>query len=380
MAAIMGLRDAASVAAAATSAGAGAIAAVSASAAALDATIAGSPYSPAKEKAASRGLGYPSRASFPLLLLRSRKLAGYAKARVLLVACVLLALFLVSRQVGPLMGWNYQPSSSVSSPSRGGYTILLNTWKRNSLLKRSVAHYASCLRVDAIHVVWSESDPPSDSLKAYLSKIVFSQSQSSHKPNFRFELNEEDDLNNRFKPIGDLKNDAIFSVDDDVIVPCPTLDFAFAVWQSSPDTMVGFVPRMHLLAEENGMPYYRYGGWWSVWWMGTYSMVLSKAAFFHRKYLDLYTYKMPSSIHEYVTRERNCEDIAMSLLVANATRAPPIWVKGKIYEIGGSGISSLKGHNKRRNRCLNDFFSLYGAVPLVPTSMKAVDAREEWFW
>lgn len=211
--------------------------------------------------------------------------------------------------------------------------------------------------------------------------IVFSQSQSAHKPNFRFELNEEDNLNNRFKPIEDLKNEAIFSVDDDVIVPCPTLDFAFAVWQSASDTMVGFVPRMHLQAEEeNGMPHYRYGGWWSVWWMGTYSMVLSKAAFFHRKYLDLYTYKMPSSIHEYVTRERNCEDIAMSLLIANATGAPPIWVKGKIHEIGGSGISSLKDHNKRRNKCLNDFFSLYGGVPLVPTSMKAVDAREEWFW
>lgn len=26
---------------------------------------------------------------------------------------------------------------------------------------------------------------------------------------------------------------------------------------------------------------------------------------------------------------RNCEDIAMSFLVANATGAPPIWVKGK---------------------------------------------------
>lgn len=57
-----------------------------------------------------------------------------------------------------------------------------------------------------------------------------------------------------------------------------------------------------------------------------------------------------------------------------------IIITGKIYEIGGSGISSLKGHNRRRNKCLNDFFSLYGAVPLVPTSMKAVDAQEEWFW
>ncbi|KAL7253906.1 hypothetical protein ACSBR1_008279 [Camellia fascicularis] len=208
----------------------------------------------------------------------------------------------------------------------GGYTVLINTWKRNSLLKQSVAHYASCSGTDAIHVVWSE-------------------------------------------------------IDDDVIVPCRTLDFAFAVWQTAPFTMVGFVPRMHWLDQEkNGITYFKYEGWWSVWWMGTYSMVLSKAAFFHRKYLDLYTHKMPSSIYDYITRERNCEDIAMSLLIANATDAPPIWVKGKIYEIGSSGISSLIGHSKRRNKCLNDFVSLYGMMPLVPTNVKAVDARHEWFW
>ncbi|XP_028081912.1 glycosyltransferase family 64 protein C4-like [Camellia sinensis] len=279
------------------------------------------------------------------------------------------------------MGWNPHYPSFVSSPGRGGYTVLINTWKRNSLLKQSVAHYASCGGTDAIHVVWSESDPPSHSLKAYLNNIVLSKSQTSQKTNFKFDINKEDNLNKRFKPIEDLKTDAIFSVDVDVIVPCRTLDFAFAVWQTAPFTMVGFVPRMHWLDQEkNGITYFKYEGWWSVWWMGTYSMVLSKAAFFHRKYLDLYTHKMPSSIYDYITRERSCEDIAMSLLIANATDAPPIWVKGKIYEIGSSGISSLIGHSNRRNKCLNDFISLYGTMPLVPTNVKAVDARHEWFW
>ncbi|RRT84495.1 hypothetical protein B296_00013313 [Ensete ventricosum] len=56
------------------------------------------------------------------------------------------------------------------------------------------------------------------------------------------------------------------------------------------------------------------------------------------------------------------------------------FVAGKIHEIGSNGISSLAGHNKRRNNCLNAFISLYGAVPLVSTNIKAVDAREEWFW
>ncbi|KAF4396472.1 hypothetical protein F8388_005742 [Cannabis sativa] len=108
-------------------------------------------------------------------------------------------------------------------------------------------------------------------------------------------------------------------------------------------------------------------------------MVLSKAAFFHRKYLDFYTNKMSPTIHDYVTSERNCEDIAMSLLIANSTSAPPIWVKGKIYETGSTGISSMKGHSNRRSKCLNDFISLYGKMPLVSTHVKAVDARQEWF-
>jgi hypothetical protein len=49
---------------------------------------------------------------------------------------------------------------------------------------------------------------------------------------------------------------------------------------------------------------YTYGGWWSVWWMGSYSMILSKAAFIHHKYFELYTHQMPASIHQYVREAR----------------------------------------------------------------------------
>ncbi|PSR93390.1 Glycosyltransferase family 64 protein [Actinidia chinensis var. chinensis] len=339
---------------------------------------AGELYSPAKEKANNRGV-YGVRSQ--IFRRRVRQLIGGPRVKLLLSLCILSFFVLFSSRIGTFKSWNPHASSSASSPSRRGYTVLINTWKRNSLLTQSVAHYASCSGTDAIHVVWSESDPPSNSLKAFLKKIVLKKSHTSRKPNFKFDLNEEDNLNNRFKPIENLRTDAIFSVDDDVIVPCHTLDFAFTVWQSAPLTMVGFVPRMHWLDQEkNGIVYYKYGGWWSVWWMGTYSMILSKASFFHKNYLELYTHKMPSSIHDYITTERNCEDIAMSLLVANATDAPPIWVKGKIYEIGSSGISHLKGHSNRRNKCLNDFVSLYGTMPLVPTNIKAVDAGHEWFW
>lgn len=187
-------------------------------------------------------------------------------------------------------------------------------------------------------------------------------------------------MNNRFKEIKDLKADAVFSIDDDIIFPCHSVKFAFDVWRSAPDQMVGFVPRKVCVESKEGKDYYSYCGWWSVWWTGTYSMVLSKASFFHKKYLRLYTNEMPTSIKEFVTENRNCEDIAMSFLVANVTDAPPIWVKGKIYEIGSTGISTLGGHSEKRTQCLNRFAAEFGRMPLVPTSMKAVDSRRMWFW
>ncbi|XP_074281923.1 glycosylinositol phosphorylceramide mannosyl transferase 1-like [Silene latifolia] len=333
-------------------------------------------YSPAKEKAANRD---KSPFVFVHRFAVFRRIRNSFKFKLLiLVFFALCGVVLFASKFGPYMGWIVDSPSSVFSSSRGGYTVLINTWKRNSLLKQSVAHYASCHGTDAIHVVWSDSDPPPDSVKAYMDNAVKSQTT---KPDLKFDVNTENNLNNRFKPIGDLRTDAIFSVDDDVIVPCNTLDFAFTMWQTAPSTMVGFVPRMHWLSEQqDGISYYKYGGWWSVWWVGTYSMVLTKAAFFHQKYLDMYTSQMPASIRDFIARERNCEDIAMSMLIANSTSAPPIWVKGKIYEIGSYGISSLGDHSNKRDKCLNDFVSLYGEVPLVSTNVKAVDSRNEWFW
>ncbi|XP_059628026.1 glycosylinositol phosphorylceramide mannosyl transferase 1 isoform X2 [Cornus florida] len=318
---------------------------------------------------------------------RFRQLAisavGSVKIKLLLFCCIVFTVFVVASIPASFMGWKHQTTSfdRLSVP-RKGYTILINTWKRNDLLKQSISHYISCPGLDSIHIVWSEPDPPSSSLVKYLlNHITQSSSKHGRQVELKIDINKEDSLNNRFKEIKDLKTDAIFSIDDDVIFPCSSVEFAFNVWRSAPDTMVGYVPRIHWVDESKAdKDHYIYGGWWSVWWMGTYSMVLSKAAFFHKKYLSLYTNEMPASIRDYVTKNRNCEDIAMSFLVANATGAPPIWVKGKINEIGSTGISSLGGHTEKRSECVNRFVAEYGRMPLVSTSVKAVDSRNIWFW
>ncbi|CAK9135761.1 unnamed protein product [Ilex paraguariensis] len=308
---------------------------------------------------------------------------GSVKIKLLLSCCILFTLIAFASRTSSFVGWKHHtgaPVHRIYGP-RKGYAILINTWKRNDLLKQSISHYTSCPGLDSVHIVWSEPDPPSDSLVTYLNHVIKSNSRDGRQIELKYDINKEDSLNNRFKEIKDLKTDAIFSIDDDIIFPCSSVEFAFSAWLSAPDAMVGFVPRIHWVDQLKGnTDHYIYGGWWSVWWMGTYSMVLSKAAFFHKKYLSLYTNEMPASIRKYVTKSRNCEDIAMSFLVANATGAPPIWVKGKIFEIGSTGISTLGGHNEKRTECVNRFVAEYGRMPLVSTSVKAVDGRNIWFW
>ncbi|KAH7537528.1 hypothetical protein FEM48_Zijuj03G0102700 [Ziziphus jujuba var. spinosa] len=306
------------------------------------------------------------------MVLRCRQIAistvGSMKIKILLSCCIGFTLFALASRASDYMGWT-NPNASVSrlDDPRKGYAIVMNTWKRYDLLKQSISHYTTCDRLNSIHIVWSEPNPPSDDLKKFFDNLIQSKARNGRQLELKFEINTEDSLNNRFKEIKDLKTDAIFSIDDDIIFPCNSVEFAFKVWQSAPDTMVGFVPRVHWVDKTKGtLDSYEYGGWWSVWWTGTYSMILSKAAFFHKKYL--------------INSARNCEDIAMSFLVANATGAPPIWVKGKIFEIGSTGISSLGGHIDKRTQCVNRFVAEFGRMPLQSTNMKAVDSRKTWFW
>ena len=122
---------------------------------------------------------------------------------------------------------------------------MINTWKRNDLLKQSISHYTSCPGLDSIHIVWSEPDVPSDSLVKFLNLVIQSKANNGRQIELKFDINKEDSLNNRFKEIKDLKADAVFSIDDDIIFPCSSVELAYSVWRSAPDAMVGFVPRIH---------------------------------------------------------------------------------------------------------------------------------------
>jgi hypothetical protein len=99
-------------------------------------------------------------------------------------------------------------------------------------------------------------------------------------------------------------------------------------------------------------------------------------------FFQIYQYQLFSEQH------MNCEDIAMSFLVANLTQLPAVWVRGEgIGEIGhqwfkaDQGISSDQTHHyAARSSCVDRFVSLFGRMPLVTATSKVDKASNYWLW
>ena len=181
-------------------------------------------------------------------------------------------------------------TASRQQVEREKYTIVVNTFKRPERLEKSIRHYSRCRGVDAIRIVWSESpNPPREVVNASPLPVIF-------------DVHTNNSINNRFRPLDDVKTEGIFNVDDDILVDCSSLYFGFQTWRTARDTLVGYNPRIH--SKSAGECKYNYKQWWHVWWGGTYSMVLTKAAFCHHKYFQKYTEELSSEVWGHVHRNK----------------------------------------------------------------------------
>jgi hypothetical protein len=171
-------------------------------------------------------------------------------------------------------------------------------------------------------------------------------------------------LQNRFLPFPSIRTDAILSLDDDVMLDAREIEFAYEVWSNHKDRIVGWPSRRHAWN----------GGQWeydpSIG--GSYSMILTGAAFFHRKYLSLYSATIPARVRSFVDQRINCEDIAFNFFVANFTRQPPIKVTVRqsfpcigCEERKLSGPARLAEHLRARSECISVFVEAFGYQPLL---------------
>lgn len=172
----------------------------------------------------------------------------------------------------------------------------------------------------------------------------------------------------RHRPHPLVTSDAIFSLDEDVTLTTDELDFAFVVWRTFPDRLVGYPARSHHWDESKG-------GWsYSSRWTNSYSLVLTGAALYHRYWQHVYTQQTHPSLLGAVTTTGNCDDLLLNLLVAAVTRRPPIKLtQRKQYKDPASEakwVWTEQTHFQQRSVCLNTFVSVLGFMPLRHSNLR----------
>lgn len=294
------------------------------------------------------------------------------------------------------------------------FAVVINTFRRPKRLNDAVLHYAeSCgkkYRVGQVFIVWSDQELEApdpgfffkivDNSQENMNETILRKRQQlrSNRVEVEVLVKAKDSLNSRFEPIPQLRTTAVFMVDDDVRVTCSSLHLAFQAWKQHKNSMVGYYPRLVSSSTMNGSnkigregiessssSQLVYNGWPVVYWRQKFNIILTKASFIHSKYLELYTSDkyLPREIKDYVDHHKNCEDIAMSMLVANYTKqevrtltkatstttpkttlliatAPPIYVEGRVSDMGlFGGISSGTGHWTTRSNCVMQLSEIF---------------------
>ncbi|XP_077366406.1 exostosin-1b [Festucalex cinctus] len=178
-------------------------------------------------------------------------------------------------------------------------------------------------------------------------------------------------MSSRFYPHDVIVADAILSLDEDSVLSTNEVDFAFVVWQSFPDRIVGYPARSHYWDASRSC-----WGYTSKW-TNDYSMVLTGAAFYHRYYHFLFSSSVPGSLLSMVDRMANCEDILMNFLVSAVTRQAPVKVTHKKQykeTMMGQGSKTSRwadpDHFAARQTCVNAFSRWLGFMPLLHSQMR----------
>ncbi|XP_006883558.1 PREDICTED: exostosin-like 1 [Elephantulus edwardii] len=172
----------------------------------------------------------------------------------------------------------------------------------------------------------------------------------------------------RFLPQSTISTDAIISLDAHNSLSTSEVDFAFLVWLSFPERMVGFLTWSHFWDEAQG-------GWgYTAEKANEFSMVLTSAAFYHRYYHTLFTHFLPKALRTLADEAPTCVDVLMNFLVAAVTKLPPIKVlPGKQHQEARPSLTSggPEPELQRPDRnCINLMAAGFGHMPLVSSHLR----------
>ncbi|KAJ6663375.1 hypothetical protein lerEdw1_009454 [Lerista edwardsae] len=211
-----------------------------------------------------------------------------------------------------------------------------------------------------ILVLWSCEKPPPQSTKWPQTAVPLTVIHSSSK------------VSDRFLPYPAIGTDAVLGLDEHTSLSTSEVDFAFVVWRSFPNRIVGFPMCSHFWDASRGQ--------WSYTskWTNEFSMVLTAAAFYHRYYHSLFTNYLPAGLRSLIDQIANCEDILMNFLVSAVTKLPPIKVTQKKQHREAPSQQLLRSappsngnlQFSQRQACVNQFAAWFGYMPLVHSQFR----------
>eukprot|EP00050_Salpingoeca_kvevrii_P008465 m.303077 g.303077 ORF g.303077 m.303077 type:complete len:382 (+) comp15643_c0_seq1:80-1225(+) len=261
------------------------------------------------------------------------------------------------------------------------------------------AHYNGFARLDRFFIVWSnkgEAPPLAEAARFKKVVIIEQESDSLHTRGGPGALPIDYSLNNRFRPYESIRTEAVFSLDNDLLVPENYLERVYDAWLLDPQRIVGFSMR---LAAPSEVPKYR--GKYEIWWPDysharipgqslAYNLVFTNAAMLHRDLLNEYTCRAPAALRQRVEELRSCEDIAMNLLAYRKWRKPPLAMVSRSRCINNnSGAPFLQrdteGLAKKgdqdsyalfRGKCYSDFGEMLNtSIPTTNIVVRPYDDR-----
>jgi len=258
----------------------------------------------------------------------------------------------------PLHHWNSHPGALLlpSSPSPATtFTAIISTSPNLTLtssspifrLIRAVSESSS---VASIVVVWSSVvRPPPLQDWVRLGRLAPGTPLTIAPPS-------TSSISPRFHAASEAPTEAVLCLEEDVSLTTSEVDFALEVWRDFQDRLVGFPARGHWWDETRRR--WRFDSRWT----NEYSVVLTTAAFLHRRLAALFLTALPPAL---AAPRPACEHLLINFLAAHLTRLPPVKVtQRRVVRAGG------REEWRGVQACMAQFVEGFGYMPLVRSQVR----------
>jgi hypothetical protein len=217
--------------------------------------------------------------------------------------------------------------------NRDGFTVVVNTFRRDSTLRIALERYLACLNevsstLKEVRVSWND---PSRELPDFLLAL-----SRDNQGKLAVDRNLNSNLTNRFLP-RDFQTDSIFSVDDDMVYECKALYMGYDLWRLHPSRLLTYPPFMifpRLTESDRGNCHTKEvqnkidAGLTRPLNEEVNLGLVTKGGFLHRRWYDLFfancLERERQLVNEYVTGE----DLMMAMLHAKVSHMPFVPLTG----------------------------------------------------